>query len=168
MSANVSPVAWYGGKSRTSARIAGLLPRHDTYIEVFGGGAAVLFAKPRAQLEVYNDIDDGLVTFFRVLRDRPAELQQALALTPYAGAEFEHCRDSWAIVEDELERAPLVRAHPDGIRVLGDERVGVRGRRRSQRRDPRKRVRDRGRQHLPVRGAVPARAGRAARLARVP
>jgi DNA adenine methylase len=105
MSANVSPVAWYGGKSRLSSWIAGLLPRHDTYIEVFGGGAAVLFAKPRARLEVYNDIDHGLVTFFRVLRERPAELQRALALTPYARAEYERCRDSWATVEDELERA---------------------------------------------------------------
>jgi len=76
MSANISPVAWYGGKSRLSAWIVGLLPRHDSYIEVFGGGASVLFRKPPARLEVYNDIDDGLVTFFRVLRDRPAELRR--------------------------------------------------------------------------------------------
>jgi DNA adenine methylase len=105
MSANVSPVAWYGGKSRLASWLAGLLPRHDGYIEVFGGGAAVLFAKPRATLEVYNDIDQGLVTFFRLLRDRPVELQQALRLTPYARSEFEHCRDTWELVEDELERA---------------------------------------------------------------
>ena len=48
MSANISPVAWYGGKSRLSAWIAGLLPRHDTYIEAFGGGASVLFTKAAA------------------------------------------------------------------------------------------------------------------------
>jgi DNA adenine methylase len=105
VSANVSPVAWYGGKSRLSSWIVGLLPRHDSYIEVFGGGAAVLFAKPRARLEVYNDIDDGLVTFFRLLRERPLELQQALSLTPYARREFEHCRDTWTVADDELERA---------------------------------------------------------------
>ena len=105
MSANVSPVGWYGGKSRLSSWIAGLLPRHDTYIEVFGGGASVLFRKPPARLEVYNDIDDGLVTFFRVLRDRPAELRRALALTPYARAEFRTCRRTWQQAEDELERA---------------------------------------------------------------
>ena len=105
MSANVSPVAWYGGKSRLSSWLAGLLPRHHGYVEVFGGGAAVLFAKPRATLEVYNDIDQGLVTFFRLLRDRPVELHQALRLTPYARSEFEHCRDTWELVDDELERA---------------------------------------------------------------
>lgn len=105
MTANVSPVAWYGGKSRLSAWIVTLLPRHDTYIEAFGGGASVLFSKSRARLEVYNDLDAGLVTFFRVLRDRPAELQHALMLTPYARAEFEHCRNTWAGVDDELERA---------------------------------------------------------------
>jgi len=104
MSANISPVAWYGGKSRLSAWIVGLLPRHDTYIETFGGGASVLFRKPPARLEVYNDIDDGLVTFFGVLRDRPAELARALALTPYARAEFRHCRHTWQQAKD-VERA---------------------------------------------------------------
>jgi len=105
MSANVSPVAWYGGKSRLSARIVTLLPRHDSYIECFGGGASVLFRKAPAKLEVYNDTDRGLVTFFRMLRDRPAELQHALTLTPYARAEYEQCRDTWRSVEEELELA---------------------------------------------------------------
>ena len=54
MSANISPVAWYGGKSRLSTWIVGLLPRHDTYIEAFGGGASVLFRKPPCRLEVYR------------------------------------------------------------------------------------------------------------------
>jgi hypothetical protein len=105
MSGNISPVAWYGGKRRLSSWITSLLPRHDTYIEAFGGGASVLFTKPRARLEIYNDLDDGLVTFFRMLRDRPVELQHVLALTPYARSEFEHCRATWTHMDDELERA---------------------------------------------------------------
>ncbi len=105
MSANVSPVSWYGGKSRMAAWIVAMLPRHDTYIEAFGGGASVMFRKPRAKLEVYNDLDDGLVTFFRALRDQPGALQRALRLTPYARSEYERCRDTWTEVKDDLERA---------------------------------------------------------------
>lgn len=101
----VSPLSWYGGKARLSEHIVRLLPRHDTYVEPFAGAASVLFRKEPCTLEVYNDVDDGLVTFFRVLRDRPLELARLLRLTPYARAEFERCRDSWETCEDELERA---------------------------------------------------------------
>jgi DNA adenine methylase len=100
-----APIAWYGGKARLAGRIAGLLPYHDTYVEAFGGAAAVLFAKNPANLEVYNDLDSGLVTFFRALRDRPEALQRALRLTPYAREEFTVCRDTWESTGEDVERA---------------------------------------------------------------
>src|SRR3954468_785325 len=100
-----APFAWYGGKSRLAPAIVKLLPAHRTYVEAFGGAAAVLCAKPRAVLEVYNDIDGGLVTFFRVLRDRPDELARALRETPYSREEFARCWATWASIEDDLERA---------------------------------------------------------------
>ena len=65
-----SPISWFGGKMRLAKRIVPLLPPHTTYVEPFGGGAAVLFAKPPSPVEVYNDLDGGLVNFFRVLRNR--------------------------------------------------------------------------------------------------
>lgn len=105
MSQVVAPFAWYGGKSRLAPAIVDLLPRHDTYVEPFGGAGAVLVAKARSTLEVYNDIDSGLVTFFRVLRDRPAELERALRLTPYAREEFREACATWEYVQDDLERA---------------------------------------------------------------
>lgn len=52
MSGVVAPFAWYGGKSRLAPAIVSLLPHHDSYIEPFGGAAAVLVLKPRATLEV--------------------------------------------------------------------------------------------------------------------
>lgn len=103
--ATAAPFAWYGGKQRLAGRIADLLPPHRTYVEAFGGAAAVLCAKRPSVLEVYNDVNAGLVTFFRVLRDRPAELERALRLTPYARDEFADCVQTWESVEDELERA---------------------------------------------------------------
>jgi DNA adenine methylase len=104
-SATRAPLAWYGGKSRLASRIVDLLPPHRTYVEPFGGAAAVLFGKRPATLEVYNDVDSGLVTFFRVLRDRPDELARALRLTPYSREEFTDCVRTWEQVEDDVERA---------------------------------------------------------------
>jgi DNA adenine methylase len=101
----VAPFAWYGGKSRLAPKIVDLLPPHRTYVEAFGGAAAVLCTKRPAVLEVYNDVDAGLVTFFRVLREQPAELERALRLTPYARGEFAECVRTWESIEDDLERA---------------------------------------------------------------
>ncbi len=100
-----APIAWYGGKARLAPRIVELPPHHATYVEAFGGAAAVLFAKTRATLEVYNDIDSGLVTFFRALRDHPEQLARSLRLTPYSREEFTHCRDTWENTPGDIERA---------------------------------------------------------------
>lgn len=67
-----------------------LIPEHNCYVEVFGGSGAILFAKEPSPLEVYNDIDSGLVNFYRVLRDekKSQELQLLLELTPYSREEY--------------------------------------------------------------------------------
>ncbi|MDQ3332861.1 MAG: hypothetical protein M3552_19795 [Planctomycetota bacterium] len=53
------------------------------YVEPFGGMANVLFAKVRAPVEIYNDLDSQVVNFFRVLRNRDqrAELEELCRLT---------------------------------------------------------------------------------------
>jgi DNA adenine methylase len=101
------PFRWYGGKSRMVSWIVPLLPPHQVYVEVFGGSGAVLFAKPPAPMEVYNDVDQGCVTFFRVLRD-PAlfpEFLRRAALVPYSRVEYETARDHWQDGTDLVEQA---------------------------------------------------------------
>ena len=98
------PFAYYGGKSRLAPWIVSMLPPHRVYVEPFAGSAAVLFAKSPARHEVINDVDGDVVNFLRLLRDRPADLERACALTPYARAEF----DAADLAEpglDDLERA---------------------------------------------------------------
>ena len=63
------------------------------YVEVFGGAGSLLFAKSPAELDIYNDLDSGLVNFFRVLRDPDdaARLSDLLRLTPYSREEWQAC-----------------------------------------------------------------------------
>ena len=64
----------------------------------------MLLRKLRAYAEVYNDLDDDVVTLFRVLRDpgAAARLREVLHLTPVARAEF---RDSYSPSDDLVERS---------------------------------------------------------------
>jgi len=107
----VSPFVWFGGKQRLARRIVELLPPHLVYVEPFGGAASVLLSKAPSRLEIYNDRDEGLVNFFRVLRDEPDELERRLRLTPFSRSEFAIAVEAWRTeyreISDPLERARL-------------------------------------------------------------
>ena len=76
-----SIISWVGGKKALrDAIVARLDERCDRYVEVFGGGGWVLFHKRPSKFEVYNDIEGELVNFFRVVKNRPAELLLELDL----------------------------------------------------------------------------------------
>lgn len=99
------PVLRYlGGKFRLAPWIISFLPPHKVYIEPFGGAANVLLRKPRAKVEVYNDLEDDVVNLFRVLREdaQAARLIQQLRLTPFARTEFFAAYEPAA---DPVERA---------------------------------------------------------------
>ncbi|WP_275558566.1 DNA adenine methylase [Streptomyces sp. 5-6(2022)] len=100
-----SPVPYFGSKASIAKRIVSLLPEHTHYVEPFAGGLSVLLAKEPSRLETVNDIDGQLVTFWRVLRDRPDDLGRVCALTPHSRAEH---TASYEPVADELETARRV------------------------------------------------------------
>ena len=85
----VTPLRYYGGKQTLARWIVGHFPPHRVYVEPFGGSAACLFAKAPAELEVYNDVWQMVVNFYRVLRDRrrAAELARLCDLTPHSRRE---------------------------------------------------------------------------------
>lgn len=95
---------YHGGKFRLAPWVLQFFPPHLAYVEPFGGAASILLQKPRSPAECYNDLDERIVGFFRVLRDaqKSAELQRRCALTPYARAELE-----WSFGEpaDEIDAA---------------------------------------------------------------
>lgn len=99
------PFTYYGGKTSIADQIVAALPEHEHYVEPFAGSLAVLLAKPPSPIETVNDLDEKVVTFWRVLRERPQELARAAALTPHSRAEQQL---GYQPAEDELETARRV------------------------------------------------------------
>lgn len=97
---------WLGSKWRLAPWLIAHMPPHDVYVEPFGGSAAVLMQKPRARMEIYNDVDDDVVNLFQVLRDgaKANELWRLLVLTPHARAELANAFEP-APEADAVERA---------------------------------------------------------------
>ena len=82
--------------------VAHVLGRGVPCVE-FAGAAWVLFAKPRSQGEVYNDLDGRLVALFRCVRHHPDELARELEWILLSRREFEELRDQPGLTE--IQRA---------------------------------------------------------------
>ncbi|MBG0818748.1 DNA adenine methylase [Planomonospora sp. ID82291] len=103
------PFSYYGAKVTIAREIVQRLAAHDHYVEPFAGSLAVLLAKQPSRMETVNDLDGDLMTFWRVLRDQPAELAEVCALTPHGRAEHAQAyRLGEAEGLTELERARRV------------------------------------------------------------
>jgi DNA adenine methylase len=125
-----TPLTYYGGKQGLARQIVPLMPAHRVYLEPFAGGAAMLFAKPRAERETLNDLDGQIMRFWRALRDSPDELAAAVAMTPYGREEWRASRDGDVVSDVEAARRLLVNVDQSfsrsrsgwGVPCLGDGR----------------------------------------------
>jgi len=87
---------WFPGGDYFIADI--LLPRIEklcvfdkcTLVEVFGGSGYVSQSIDRAKFGniIYNDIDDKLTTFYKIVKENPGLLTQLIALLPYSRAYY--------------------------------------------------------------------------------
>lgn len=102
-----SPLRYYGGKTYLRTFLLDLIPHHDIYIEVFGGGGSMLLGKKPSKLEVFNDLNEEVVSLFRVIRDpdKFAKLYHLMLLTPYSKSDYDLCRDLYKVTMDEIEKA---------------------------------------------------------------
>ncbi len=96
-----------GGKGQIAHLIVPHLAKGTIYLEPCFGAGGLFFHIPNGtyKREAINDKDKSIITFFKVLRDRPQELSHVISLTPYARDEFEICLEH---SEDELEEARRV------------------------------------------------------------
>lgn len=80
-----------------------LLPYTHSWVDLFGGGGNVTCNRLLSPIETFNDINQKVFIFFKVLREQPAELLRLLELTPHSRQEYER---AWYTAEDtELESA---------------------------------------------------------------
>lgn len=95
---------YYGGKWNIAPFIIEHMPPHTVYCEPYGGGGSVLLRKPRADLEIYNDLLSEMVNVFHHLRDPRlfGKLKKMLLLTPYSRDEYEL---SYLKTANKLEQA---------------------------------------------------------------
>lgn len=85
------PFKIHGGKRYLSSWIIENFPKEvpPTYIEPFAGAASVLLNKNISSMEILNDIDPGVVSIFKTLRDEPEEFIKKLRHTTYSERVFQ-------------------------------------------------------------------------------
>src|SRR5579859_1968522 len=106
-----SPVPWIGGKHYSALTILKAFPApdaYDVYVDLFGGAAHLLLAKPSYKhIEVYNDISDDLVNFWMHCRDHAEVLETRCRTLPYSRALYYQYHSS---LFDGTILSPLERA----------------------------------------------------------
>lgn len=104
-----SPFPWFGGKAAPKIKhaILAALPPHSRYVEPFGGGASILISKEPCSVEVYNDVNRGVVNFFRVLADAEyfGKFMARAALLPVSRELYEEFGRTWPAIHDPVEQA---------------------------------------------------------------
>lgn len=113
-----------GSKWQLSDWIISFFPKHHSYLEPFFGSGAVLFNKPRSNIETVNDLDGNVVNLFEWIKRNPERLAHEIYFTPYARQIYEEA--FFEIPEDSFQRAVnfYVRLNMGhGFRTTG-EKVG--------------------------------------------
>lgn len=78
-----------GSKWRIADWIIQFFPEHHSYLEPFFGSGAVLFRKPRSNIETINDLDGNVVNLFEWIKKDPEQLAHEIYWIPYARQVYE-------------------------------------------------------------------------------
>ncbi len=104
-----APFPWFGGKGALKIKNAILqnLPPHTQYVEPFGGGASILISKGKVDVETYNDVNRGVVNFFRVISDIDyfGKFMARAALLPESREMYEEFLRTWPAIHAPVEQA---------------------------------------------------------------
>jgi DNA adenine methylase len=87
-----TPITYYGGKQRLLPYILPIIPKHTLYAEPFTGGGAVFFAKEPSEIEVLNDTNRQLITFYEVLKSDYSKLRRKIDATLHSRESHKYAR----------------------------------------------------------------------------
>lgn len=82
-------IKYPGSKWGLANWIINYFPKHHSYLEPFFGSGAVLFNKPRSNIETINDVDGEVINFFECVKTDPERLTHEIYYTPYARMVYE-------------------------------------------------------------------------------
>ena len=109
-----------GGKWPIRHIIIAAFPPHTTYVDLFGGSAAIIIAKEPSAGEVFNDKNEELVNFFRVVKHRRAELTELARYWIHSRLLFDEIKNS-PLPQNEVERAFIFWVkHSDSFAGMGE------------------------------------------------
>ena len=104
-----SPISQPGAKYFLRNKIIELFPVHSSYIEIFGGTGTILLGKPKSKIEIFNDLNSNITTFFSIVKN-PAKcrgLVDYLDFMPYSRELWRNLKHKWKagdIPADEIQR----------------------------------------------------------------
>ncbi len=84
--AKISFFPYIGGKFYMVDVILKLIPKHEIYVEPFGGSAKVLLNKPPSKVEIYNDYDKKIANLFYVVAFHFDEFYEKIRWLVYSRA----------------------------------------------------------------------------------
>ena len=71
-----------GNKKKIATEIQKYFPPHKIYIEPFFGAGGMFFNKPKANVNIVNDIDSDVFNLFKVVINQKEELEKAFYMMP--------------------------------------------------------------------------------------
>lgn len=89
---------WAGNKRTLAPRIVELLGEHDTYVEPFVGGCAILPRKPKSKFEYVNDANPAVVNVLRAMRFNEYQLSRMLGPMAFDRQTFENAKSLLASI----------------------------------------------------------------------
>jgi len=96
-------IKYPGSKWSIADWVISHFPKHHSYLEPFFGSGAVLFNKPRSNIETINDLDGNVVNLFEWIKKDPERLAHEIYFTPYARQVYEEAFA--AVPEDSFGKA---------------------------------------------------------------
>lgn len=102
-----SPINYPGNKMEIMDFTLSHLPKTDKFIDAFGGSGQVMLCREPCRLEVYNDLDNGISSFYRVLQDKDLtkQLIDRVSLFIHSREMFETFKTEWREETDLVSKA---------------------------------------------------------------
>lgn len=116
-------IPWMGGKRKLASRLIPKFPKHDCYVELFCGGAALYFLNPEpAKVEVINDVDGELINLYRVVQHHLEEFIKQFKWALTSRTMFKWLKESYCPGLTDIQRAArfyYLQQHAFGAKRVG-------------------------------------------------